>query len=717
MTSWSCAACTYLNHIDPVGGSDDTNDDCDHNTPRYCEICQTPRETKEEEVDRGQGGAERRRQRGTGGKEEDANSYAAVVASSSASTADPAEDESSLLSQAGIFYSDDSDKISKSKNNSVNRKEKKRKKDSSALVQMTLMGTRASVDPPDGSSATAASMKKKKMRRIGNDQQKQYHPRPRPLHEELEENPPTAKTIAFSSAPVGGGSSSSSSSPSLLETEEKRIQRVMERVFGIQKLRPLQSEVVRQILTGRGGSRDRSFASLSTSLRANEPQNNHQIVVMATGAGKSICYQLPALVMSEEKKKKTCLVISPLVALMEDQVRSLQLRGVEADMMASNKSAEHNRHVLDRLLLVGSTKDLGTASVAATAAKSAVVASATAKGKKTSHHNHKPLALLYCTPEQIRRPYFRSLLLEMHRRRCISLLAIDEAHCISTWGHDFRPSYRELQWLSHNLRGVPLLACTATATPRVLQDIQEGLGMMPSNGECVIRVGNLDRVNLFYRVTYVDALLRHAAVAANAGAAGTVLAATGLRGRGGEESDDSPLPPSHRTVVQVETDPQRAHLLAHLRKMHTQFHVQNLPCAGIVYCRKREQVVELANFINRAFLSPSTASEDRRGDSSSSCSFVRVRATSYHGGMSAADRADAQEGWTKGRYHVVVATSAFGERSFRCVSDRLLSANWLASSPCLYFIYPFVHSLALRLSLTVTFLAQEWALTSHTSAM
>jgi superfamily II DNA helicase RecQ len=470
---------------------------------------------------------------------------------------------------------------------------------------------------------------------------------------------------------------------------ERRVEIAMEQVFGIQKLRPLQAKVIRHVLrtattSGGNGSRS-SYGSSSnsvssSSLPASSPPSTSspcrfQIAVMATGAGKSLCYQLPAVVLGG-----TTVVVTPLVALMEDQVRSLQRKGVAAEMIASNKPPEHNRAVLDRLV-----------------GRAAPVTAAQPAGKRSNSSNNNtnsnrpiPISCLYCTPEQIRRPQFRSVLLEMHRNRRpsrnkdsinpyrLSILAVDEAHCISQWGHDFRPAFRdELQWLASNLMGVPVLACTATATPAVLKDIQVGLLLGNADnferkgneastrgggsGGCRILVGDLDRPNLFYRVAYVDALLPVAQAAASK---------ERLRPASFDPGRDEP---ANRVDGQhsVGIGPHRAHLLTHLERMHAKLQQQGLPCAGIVYCRKREQTLDVAGWINEAFdHARQPPASDRRSEAASS-SFppppppnrtgdVFVRAVAYHGGMSAADRAVAQESWTKGESDVVVATSAFG---------------------------------------------------------
>ena len=149
------------------------------------------------------------------------------------------------------------------------------------------------------------------------------------------------------------------------------------------------------------------------------------LVVMPTGGGKSLCYQLPAM-----RFEGLTLVVSPLIALMTDQVDGLKKKGVAAAFINSSLKRDEFRRV----------QELAE------------------KGK---------LKILYVAPERLSRPSFRRFLSTLD----INLLAIDEAHCISVWGHDFRPDYRRLGELRGNLPGVPFLALTATATGQVRQDI------------------------------------------------------------------------------------------------------------------------------------------------------------------------------------------------------------------------------------------------------
>jgi len=182
--------------------------------------------------------------------------------------------------------------------------------------------------------------------------------------------------------------------------------------------------------------------------------------VMATGGGKSLCYQLPAMLFSG-----LTVVVSPLIALMKDQVDGLLARGIPAATL--NSAMSHGER---------------------TAAEQAILT-----GR---------IRILYVSPEKAVQPYFLSLI----RRAKLGLIAVDEAHCISMWGHSFRPEYRKLAVLKQQFPDVPVIALTATAIPAVQDDIIRQLGLISPERF----VGGFNRANLNYRVLpkagYMNAL-------------------------------------------------------------------------------------------------------------------------------------------------------------------------------------------------------------------
>jgi ATP-dependent DNA helicase RecQ len=202
---------------------------------------------------------------------------------------------------------------------------------------------------------------------------------------------------------------------------------VLSRHWGYDSFRPLQEEAMDASLLGRDS-----------------------LVVMPTGGGKSLCYQVPALL-----KEGITVVVSPLISLMKDQVDGLHACGVAAAMLNSSQSPQQHREI-ERELLDGKIK------------------------------------LVFASPERLALASFRELL----KRAGAKTFAIDEAHCISHWGHDFRPEYRQLRVLRNSFPGASVHAYTATATAQVRHDISEQLGLQ----DPLELVGDFDRPNLVYRV-------------------------------------------------------------------------------------------------------------------------------------------------------------------------------------------------------------------------
>ncbi|KAG7623023.1 Helicase C-terminal [Arabidopsis suecica] len=184
--------------------------------------------------------------------------------------------------------------------------------------------------------------------------------------------------------------------------------------------------------------------------------------LMPTGGGKSICYQIPALA-----KPGIVLVVSPLIALMENQVMALKEKGIAAEYLSSTQATHVKNKIHEDL-------DSGKPSV----------------------------RLLYVTPELIATKGFMLKLRKLHSRGLLNLIAIDEAHCISSWGHEFRPSYRQLSTLRDSLADVPVLALTATAAPKVQKDVIDSLNLRNP----LVLKSSFNRPNIFYEVRYKDLL-------------------------------------------------------------------------------------------------------------------------------------------------------------------------------------------------------------------
>ncbi|MCB5183930.1 DNA helicase RecQ [Methylobacillus gramineus] len=182
------------------------------------------------------------------------------------------------------------------------------------------------------------------------------------------------------------------------------------------------------------------------------------LVLMPTGGGKSLCYQLPALL-----REGIGIVVSPLIALMQDQVDALLQLGVRAAFLNSSLDAETSRSIYQTLM----------------------------RGE---------LDMLYIAPERLMAPGFISTLEQVQQRFGIALFAIDEAHCVSQWGHDFRPEYRQLTVLHEQFPDVPRIALTATADTPTRNEIVERLGLEQAEQF----VSSFDRPNIRYRVALKD---------------------------------------------------------------------------------------------------------------------------------------------------------------------------------------------------------------------
>lgn len=207
----------------------------------------------------------------------------------------------------------------------------------------------------------------------------------------------------------------------------KNIFSTLQQHFGFSTFRPLQQEIIQDVL-----------------------HKKDVFALMPTGGGKSLCYQLPALMMSG-----ITVVISPLIALMKDQVDGLRQNGIAAAYLNSSLNYAEQQEVKNKLC-------------------------------------SNEIKILYIAPERLAQSDFMDLLKLLN----VNLFAIDEAHCISEWGHDFRPEYRQLRTLKEQFPDVPLIALTATATDRVKQDIMRQLNL----GNDAKYEASFNRPNLHYKV-------------------------------------------------------------------------------------------------------------------------------------------------------------------------------------------------------------------------
>ncbi len=217
-----------------------------------------------------------------------------------------------------------------------------------------------------------------------------------------------------------------------------------------------------------------SFRSLQAEIIDSLLQGCDTLALMPTGGGKSICYQVPALMLDG-----ICLVVSPLIALMKDQVQQLQNRGIKAACLISGTTGIEQEIVYNKCI-------------------------------------HGSIKLLYVSPERLKQQVF----IEHFRQMRVSFIAVDEAHCISQWGYDFRPSYLEIAKIRAYHPKIPMLALTATATPQVADDIRRQLMFTATSR---LFKSSFQRPNLAYMVfREEDKMGRLLRIAYNVGGSGII---------------------------------------------------------------------------------------------------------------------------------------------------------------------------------------------------
>lgn len=316
------------------------------------------------------------------------------------------------------------------------------------------------------------------------------------------------------------------------------IRQVLKKHWGFDAFRPLQEDIILSVLAGQD-----------------------TLALMPTGGGKSLCYQVPGLAM-----EGICLVISPLIALMKDQVENLKRKNITAFSIYSGMSWKEVRNTL----------------------------------KTVSESNCK---FLYVSPERLETALFLEYLPGMD----IRLIAVDEAHCISQWGYDFRPSYLKIAALREELPGVPVLALTASATPEVQWDICERL-----NAEVSVAGHQMD----------AKPQVKHSKKSL-------------------ENRMEVGIDPQGWRVFRQSFE--RANLSYSVFRVDAKINkiieiLQNVPGTGIVYCKSRKRTREVSELLQ----------------------LQNISADYYHAGLTQEERNRKQEAWINNEIRVIVCTNAFG---------------------------------------------------------
>ena len=291
------------------------------------------------------------------------------------------------------------------------------------------------------------------------------------------------------------------------------------------------------------GFRENQLQAINATLSGKDA-----FVLMPTGGGKSLCYQLPSLVSSGRTRGVT-VVISPLLSLMEDQVQHLRKLSIQAFLINSETSREEKNALNEAL---------------------------------REYNVEQFVQLLYVTPEMLSKNQSMINTFErLYNRRKLARLVIDEAHCVSQWGHDFRPDYKLLGDVRRKFPNMPVMALTATATENVKVDVIHNLGI----DGCEVFTRSFNRPNLYYEVR--------------------------AKGKGKED-------------------------IQNIASLINDNHSKQ---TGIVYCLSRKNCEDMASALRTQH---------------------RIKAHHYHAGMESKEKSEVQKNWQAGKYHVIVATIAFG---------------------------------------------------------
>ncbi|KXS97981.1 hypothetical protein AC578_3126 [Pseudocercospora eumusae] len=315
----------------------------------------------------------------------------------------------------------------------------------------------------------------------------------------------------------------------------------LRKVFGRNSFRPVQREVVNAALDG------------------------HDVFLQAaTGFGKSLCFQLPAVV-----DFGITIVISPLLALMNNQMAGLRAANIKVETINSTTAFSKKTEILNDL--------------------------------KSGHPHTR---LLYVTPEYCQLDHFRNHLRIVYQQQELARIAVDEAHCISEWGHDFRPSFKELNWFKKEFPDIPMICCTATATQAVREDVISTLALDPTKLKTFTMTTS--RPNLHYELRFTN---------------------------DNEDRYDNLLAWIRATHARRANNPTRSQELTQRGERPT-----NVP--GIIYTWYRKDTEALATRL--------------QSDG--------IGAKPYHAGLSVEQKDDHLTGWVKNRegYDIIVATTAFG---------------------------------------------------------